>query len=110
MRYPEDMFKVQSYQLAAYHVDKASTFYEGNARWEVPEDPNSHGQLPPPYRLSVRTLKGGEEPIFSLTSVSVPNNRQRRAAFVAVDRDASLDTYGSIGRESCWEGGGEVGE
>ncbi|HEY9564821.1 MAG TPA: UPF0182 family protein [Nocardioides sp.] len=96
MRYPEDMFKVQRYQLAAYHVDKASTFYEGNARWAVPEDPNSPGQLQPPYRLSVRTPKGGEEPIFSLTSVYVPNNRQNLAAFVSVDSDASLDTYGKI--------------
>lgn len=28
MRYPEDMFKVQRYQLGAYHVTDAKSFYE----------------------------------------------------------------------------------
>lgn len=96
LRYPVDMFKVQRYQLGAYHVEKASTFYEGNARWAVPEDPNSPGALQPPYRLSVRTPSGGDDPIFSLTSVYVPNNRQNLAAFVAVDSEASQDDYGTI--------------
>ncbi|MDT0203878.1 UPF0182 family protein [Nocardioides sp. AE5] len=96
MRYPEDLFKVQRYQLASYHVEQASTFYEGNARWAVPEDPNSPGLLQPAYRLSVRTPSGGDNPIFSLTSVYVPYERQNLKAFVAVDSDASLDSYGTI--------------
>src|SRR3546814_18663827 len=105
MRYPEDMFKVQRYQLAAYHVDKASTFYEGNARWAVPEDPNSPGQLQPPYRLSVRTPQDGEEPIFSLPSVYVPNNQQNLAALV------SESGRGTGGERGCqygyiWVGAG----
>ncbi len=40
MRYPEDLFKVQRYQLAPYHVTDASDFYEANDRWQVPADPN----------------------------------------------------------------------
>ncbi|KQZ74967.1 UPF0182 family protein [Nocardioides sp. Root151] len=96
MRYPEDLFKVQRYQLGAYHVEDADTFYEGKARWVVPEDPNSQGNLQPPYRLSVRTPGRGADPTFSLTSAYVPNGRQNLAAFVSVGSDASLDSYGKI--------------
>ena len=96
MRYPEDLFKVQRYQLAAYHVTDAKTFYEGKARWQVPEDPNKSGTLQPPYRLTVRTPSGGENPVFSLTSVYVPAKGQNLTAFVSVDADASLDSYGTL--------------
>ena len=43
LRYPEDMFKVQRYQFARYHVTDPVDFYQGNNRWEVPEDPNHRG-------------------------------------------------------------------
>ncbi len=44
MRYPEDLFKVQRNMLARYHVTDPKTFYEGTDQWEVPEDPDEHGQ------------------------------------------------------------------
>jgi uncharacterized membrane protein (UPF0182 family) len=94
MRYPEDMFKVQRFQLAQYHVTDSQTFYEQNERWEVPEDPNTRGRLQPPYRLSVRTQDSG--PVFSLTSVYTPFNKQNLAAFVSVDSDASKEGYGTL--------------
>ncbi|GAB2884428.1 UPF0182 family membrane protein [Nocardioides pacificus] len=94
MRYPEDLFKVQRYQLGAYHVEDASDFYEANDRWEVPADPNNTASLQPPYRLSVPA--GTEQDRFSLTSVYTPANRENLAAFVSVDADAAEDGYGTI--------------
>jgi len=96
MRYPEDMFKVQRDILAKYHVTEPKTFYEGSDEWAVPQDPTDRTQKQPPYRLSVRTPSGGEEPVFSLTSVFVPQNRQNLAAFISVDADAGQDDYGAI--------------
>ncbi|RJS46681.1 UPF0182 family protein [Nocardioides cavernaquae] len=102
MRYPEDMFKVQRYQLARYHVTDADTFYEDTQRWEVPTDPTGSQNSPklqPPYRLSVRSAdpaKDGAAPVFSLTSTYVPYKKQNLAAFVSVDGDASRDSYGTI--------------
>jgi uncharacterized membrane protein (UPF0182 family) len=96
MRYPEDLFKVQRHMLAEYHVTNPRTFYEGSDRWRVPEDPTKETQSQPPYRLSVKTPSGGPEPVFSLTSVYVPENRQNLAAFISVDADASQDEYGTI--------------
>ncbi len=96
MRYPEDLFKVQRFQLARYHVTDASDFYENNDRWEVAKDPETAGKLQPPYRLSVRTPSGSDEPVFSLTSVYTPFRRDNLASFVSVDADASNEDYGTL--------------
>ncbi|HSX66069.1 UPF0182 family protein [Nocardioides sp.] len=101
MRYPEDLFKVQRYQLQRYHVTNADNFYAGKERWEVPADPtvdapaNAAKQLQPPYRLSVRTSDAAD-PVFSLTSTFVPKDKSNLAAFVSVDGDASRESYGKI--------------
>lgn len=96
MRYPEDMFKVQRYQLASYHVDDANDFYEGNDRWEVPADPNDASSLQPAYRLSVPSDDPLVPDTFSLTSVYTPANRQNLAAFLQVNGDASSEDYGEF--------------
>ncbi len=96
LRYPEDQFKVQRKILATYHVEDPKTFYEGSDRWRVPEDPENKTQTQPPYRLSIQTPGGANEPVFSLTSVYVPQERQNLASFISVDADASRDDYGQI--------------
>ncbi len=100
LRYPEDMFKVQRYQFARYHVTDPVDFYNGNNRWEVPEDPNHRDHLQPPYRMFVNQT--GEDgatvnDVWSLTSNFVPFGKNNLAAFVSVDSDASdPDNYGKI--------------
>ncbi len=96
MRYPEDLFKVQRNMLATYHVTNPKTFYEGSDKWNVPQDPTNPARTQPPYRLSVRTPSGGPEPVFSLTSVYVPQKRQNLAAFISVDADAAREDYGTM--------------
>ncbi len=95
-RYPEDMFKVQRNLLAEYHVENPKTFYEGNDKWEVPEDPSSATVKQPPFRLSV-TPQTGKNPVFSLTSVFVPSKKQNLSSFMSVGADASdPTTYGKF--------------
>ncbi len=96
MRYPEDLFKVQRNMLAAYHVTNPKTFYDGSDKWKVPEDPENKANKQPPYRLSVQDALRRHRPVFSLTSVYVPNNRQNLASFISVDADASRKDYGTI--------------
>ena len=93
LRYPEDMFKVQRYQFARYHVTNPTLFYNGNNRWSVPTDPNSPGSLQPPYRLFVDS--SGQD-VYSLTSTFVPYNKNNLAAFVSVNSDATSDDYGKV--------------
>ena len=87
LRYPDDLFKVQRYQFARYHVTDSKDWYEDNNRWEVPKDPQAEDKLQPPYRLFTDNAEG--EPNYSLTSVYVPYRRNNLASFVTVDSDAT---------------------
>ncbi|CAI9406658.1 UPF0182 family membrane protein [Nocardioides sp. T2.26MG-1] len=96
LRYPKDLFQVQRYQFARYHVTDAGDFYQGNNRWEVPEDPYARGRFQPPYRLFTGDPETSDE-TFSLTSVYVPFNKNNLASFVSVDSDATdPDKYGAM--------------
>lgn len=103
LRYPEDLFKVQRYQLARYHVTDAGDWYQGSDRWDVPNDPNAAaGQLQPPYRLFVDQTAGSgpdagtSEEVWSLTSVFVPRSKNNLASFVSVNSDATSADYGTM--------------
>ena len=95
LRYPEDLFKVQRYQFARYHVTDASAFYNNSARWEVPPDPEQRGKLQPPYRMFVSDPDTGVDR-FAMTSVYVPYKKNNLAGFVSVDSDATSADYGKI--------------
>jgi hypothetical protein len=41
LRYPEDMFRVQSDRFADYHVTDPTTFYQNSRQWAVAQDPGS---------------------------------------------------------------------
>ena len=112
LRYPEDLFKVQRFQFARYHVTDAKDFYEDNSRWEVPADPNLTSRKQPPYRLFVNptrleegengeqvavTSTAPEDQVFSLTSVYVPRAKNSLAAFMSVDSDATdEENFGTL--------------
>ncbi len=43
LRYPEDLYRVQTTMWARYHVEDASTFYNNNDAWSVALDPGTSG-------------------------------------------------------------------
>ncbi|WP_084255603.1 UPF0182 family membrane protein [Nocardioides sp. J54] len=97
LRYPEDLFKVQRFQLARYHVTDAGSFYSGNNRWEVPEDPNSTRQVfQPPYRLFATGEGDRVDSDWSLTSVFVPYRKGSLAAYLQANSDATKDDFGKL--------------
>ena len=114
LRYPEDMFKVQRYQFARYHVTDPNAWFQDNNRWAVPEDPNGAKSLQPPYRMFVAQPPGlvpdnedgnatptgavgaPDGPTWSMTSTFVPYKRSNLAAYVSVDSDATSPTYGQM--------------
>ncbi len=96
LRYPEDLFKVQRYQFARYHVTDSRDFYQSNDRWEVPEDPYKAGSYQPPYRLFVDDPTDESGQAWSMTSVYTPFDKDNLASFVSVNSDATSDEYGTI--------------
>ena len=41
LRYPEDLFRIQTNSWAKYHVTEADSFYQGNDFWDVALDPGT---------------------------------------------------------------------
>ncbi len=96
IRYPEDLFKVQRYQLAKYHVTDAAVFFSGDERWEVPEDPNSTRPVfQPPYRLFSTGVDGTND--WSLTSVFKPRGASNTlTSYLQVNSDATSEDFGRL--------------
>jgi len=46
LRYPEDVFRVQTNMWGRYHVRNPSTFYNNNDAWNVALDPGTSGAAP----------------------------------------------------------------
>ncbi|MEP9383810.1 UPF0182 family protein [Nocardioides sp. KR10-350] len=89
LRYPEDLYKVQRYQLAKYHVTDAVAFLNANDQWTVPEDPNIANHLQAPARMYLPAADGKTR--WSMTSTFTPASRQNLAAIMTVDSDPGTD-------------------
>ena len=98
LRYPQDLFTVQRYQLTSYHVKDASAFYSGQDFWRNPSDPRPGGSGPqPPYYLTLQ-MPGQKEPSFSLTSSFIPGGNSDRSVltgYLAVDSETG-DAAGQV--------------
>jgi uncharacterized membrane protein (UPF0182 family) len=58
LRYPEDLFRVQTNMWARYHVNDPQTFYNNNDAWNVALDPGTAGAGP-----ATQTTNAAGEPI-----------------------------------------------
>ena len=114
LRYPEDMFKVQRYQFARYHVTDPQRLVPGQQPLGGPRGPERR-QEPAAAVPDVRHPAAGpgarrrgrqrdpdrcrgraRRPTWSMTSTFVPYKRSNLAAYVSVDSDATSPTYGQM--------------
>ena len=117
MRYPEDLFRLQSELWGAYHVDDTENFYQRAAEWAVSQDPGRTGLgaanlavvneqgirvgsrdvRMAPYRTLVG-LPDGDEAEFVILRAFVPldedDTRKELAAFMVGRSDAAH--YGEL--------------
>jgi uncharacterized membrane protein (UPF0182 family) len=121
LRYPEDLFRLQTTAWAKYHVRDAESFYQGNDYWDVARDPGTGvatrggttssttttttaGSAPSsrtgriePYYLFTK-LPGASEPEFVLLRPFVPvranDDSQLMTAFMVAKSDG--DDYGTL--------------
>ncbi|MBO0846660.1 MAG: UPF0182 family protein [Nocardioides sp.] len=95
LRYPEDMFKVQRFQYARYHVTDPSDFFQANNQWQVSPDAINKDQNQAPIRMFTPDPSTHQE-TWSLTSSYVPNNKTNLAGFVTADSDPTTSDYGRV--------------
>ena len=95
LRYPNDMFKVQRYQYARYHVTDAKDFFQAQKQWQVSPDARQKDENQAPVRMFTRDPQTGDE-TWSLTSSYVPNGRTNLSGFVSANSDPTSPDYGAI--------------
>jgi uncharacterized membrane protein (UPF0182 family) len=100
LRYPEDLFATQRFQLQKYHVTDAAAFYSGSDFWKVPADPTLETQDQPPYYLTLQ-MPQQDEPSFSVTGSFIQggeNPRNILTGYLAVNSETG-DTPGKIAED-----------
>ena len=94
IRYPEDLFRIQSETYLRYHIGDARGFYQREDQWEVPTEIfGSREQLVRPYYV-IAKLPGETKEEFMLILPFVPRNRTNAIAWLAARSDG--DQYGKL--------------
>jgi uncharacterized membrane protein (UPF0182 family) len=115
LRYPEDLFSIQTDRYTLYHLNTADELYSRKDLWTLPEDrsgeiqqqqqqpqaqspvaaiapPTNAGKMRPYYLLT--RLPGQNVQKFSLVMPFTPNNKQNMVAYMAVGSDP--DDFGKM--------------
>ncbi len=94
LRYPEDLFVAQNQAFRYYHLPAteagATTFYNQDDRWAIPEDVTAGtGEPMEPYYVIMR-VPGEDESEFVLIQPMVPEGRPNMIAWVAARMDPGV--------------------
>ncbi len=94
LRYPEDMFSVQSAVYRSYHMRDARVFYNQEDLWTVPREVYAgQEQVMEPYYIIMR-LPGEEREEFLLMLPFTPVNKNNTIGWLAARCDG--DHYGKL--------------
>ena len=94
IRYPEDLFSVQSERLLTYHMTDPQVFYNREDQWQIPQEIYGNEAQPvQPYYLIMRLPTASEEE-FILLHPYTPTSRPNLIAWLAARSDG--DEYGNL--------------
>lgn len=94
IRYPEDLFRLQTQVYLRYHMRDTRQFYQKEDQWDVPTEIfGSSEQAVRPYYIIAR-IPGEKAEEFMLILPFVPRNRTNAIAWLAARSDG--DNYGKL--------------
>jgi hypothetical protein len=94
LRYPQDLFDVQSTMFAVYHMQDHQIFYNREDEWEVPRlGADQRREEMAPY-YTVMTLPGERDEEFILMRSFSPKNKPNLAAWMVARSDGAA--YGEL--------------
>ncbi len=94
IRYPEDLFSIQSESLLTYHMTDAQVFYNREDQWQIPKEIYaSESQPVKPYYLIMK-LPTAKEEEFILLHPYTPTSRPNLIAWLAARSDG--ENYGKL--------------
>ncbi len=93
IRYPVDLFKVQSERLLIYHMKDPQVFYNREDQWQIPQEIYANEAQPvEPYYLTMK-LPAADSEEFILLLPFTPKDRNNLIAWLAARSDGQF--YGS---------------
>ncbi len=95
VRYPEDLFNVQSAIYNTYHMDNVKVFYNKEDAWQIPNEVYGTGQQVPvdPYYIIIK-LPGEAKEEFVLMRSVTPIMKDNMVAWLAARSDGNH--YGEL--------------
>ena len=95
IRYPQDLFKVQSSIYSTYHMNDPTVFYNKEDAWQIPNEIYGTGQQVKvePYYIIIK-LPGEEKEEFVLMTSFIPIKKDNMISWFAARSDN--DQYGKL--------------
>jgi uncharacterized protein len=94
IRYPEDLFRIQSERLLTYHMQDPQVFYNREDQWQIPREIyDAKSQTVEPYYLIMK-LPTAKQEEFILLHPYTPTNRPNLIAWLAARSDGA--EYGKL--------------
>lgn len=95
IRYPEDLFKIQSAIFNTYHMGDATVFYNKEDAWQIPHEIYGTGQQVPvePYYIIMK-LPNEDKEEFVLMTTFTPLKKDNMVAWLAARSDG--ENYGKL--------------
>ncbi|RCW51467.1 MULTISPECIES: UPF0182 family protein [unclassified Halanaerobium] len=94
LRYPKDLFKIQTELYGTYHMKDPVVFYNKEDVWNIPKETYSNTAVKvDPYYI-INNLPGEEDSEFILMSPFTPANKNNMVSWMAARSDG--DRYGDI--------------
>lgn len=94
IRYPEDMFYIQSRLYTMYHMTDPQVFYNGEDRWILPTEKVGDEEKPMEPYYVITVLPGEEEPEFVQIIPFTPQNKKNMISWFAARSDG--ENYGKL--------------
>ncbi|MFC1691595.1 UPF0182 family protein [Nanoarchaeota archaeon] len=95
IRYPEDLFKIQTIIYSTYHMDDIKVFYNKEDAWQIPTEVYGVGQQVKvePYYIIMKLPQESNEEFVLMTSFS-PIKKDNMVAWMAARSDG--ENYGKL--------------
>jgi len=94
IRYPEDLFRVQTEMYTDYHMQDPDVFYNKEDYWNIPKELYRGDEITmEPYYI-IAKLPGFEEEEFILITPYTPSNKNNMIAWLAARNDE--EKYGEL--------------
>ena len=94
VRYPQDLFELQTDLYTTYHMDEPEVFYHREDQWQIPLVSGREGSRDPFLRHIVMKLPGGTQEEFIFMTPFTPRGKENLAAWMVARNDG--ENYGQL--------------